>query len=717
MSSPAGVRPLLLIGLLAAACGGGPLPPPTPPPPPACPSPAPTGSATAAAAPKPPVEVEPELGPPHAFGFDDMIAMKRIDGLTVSADSKQIAFVVKIPDVAANKSRSDVWIQNVDGTDLRRLTDHPDADHSPRFAPDGRSILFLSARGGSTQVWRVPTTGGEAQKVTSLPVDVEGMLPFADGKRLALILDVYPDAATLDETHARDEARSKNPSKVRAFTALPVRHWDAWDEGKRNHIFVWSDGAAPIDVTKGLRDDAPSKPFGGVEEIAIAKDGSELVFSSKMVGREAAWSTNTDLWVVPTDGSKAPQSLTPKNPGEDSHPVFSPDGRTLAFLSMARPGYESDKRRVRVIDWATKKESAVVEAWDRSPTDLEWAPDSKGLFASADHLGRHALFSLPLGAKDATPLPVEGSNNGLVVTSDRLLWLHDALRAPAEVWTSGFDGKAPRAVTHLNDARVKNLSWGEPEQLTFKGAKGDTVSAWLIKPANMKPGSKVPVAMLIHGGPQGSFGDHFHYRWNPEIFAGHGFATMMIDFHGSTGYGQAFTDAIRGDWGGAPFDDLMKGLDAALAKYTFLDRNRVVAMGASYGGFMINWINGHTDRFKALVCHDGNLDEVMAYYETEELWFPEWEHGKTPWENPAGYTKHDPRDFVKNWKTPTLVVHGGMDFRVVETQGIATFTALQRRGVESRLLHFPDENHWVLKPANSKRWHEEVLAWIDRFTK
>lgn len=666
------------------------------------------------------VAAEPEIGPPHAFGFDDMIAMRRVESVTASPDGQEIAFVVKIADLAANKWRSDIWIQKIDGTDLRRLTDHPDADHSPKFAPDGKSVLFLSSRGGSTQVWRVPSAGGEAQKVTSLPVDVEGMIPFADGKRLALILDVYPDAASLDETHARDEARAKNPSKVRAFSSLPVRHWDAWDEGKRNHVFVWSEGGSTIDLMKGLRDDAPPKPFGGIDEIAISKDGTELVFTSKMVGREAAWSTNDDLWVVPVDGSKPPQSLTSKNPGEDSHPVFSPDGKSLAFLSMARPGYESDKRRIRILDWATKKERAVADGWDRSPSDLEWAPDGKSLFASADHLGKHSLFSIPLDAKEAkdvTPWPVDGANHGLVVASDKVVWLHDSLRSPAEVWSSGLDGKTPRAITHLNDARVKNLSWGEPEQFTFKGAKGDTVHAWLIKPAGMSAGAKVPVATLIHGGPQGSLGDHFHYRWNPAIFAGHGFATLMIDFHGSTGYGQAFTDAIRGDWGGAPFDDLMKGIDAALAKYGFLDRDRIVALGASYGGFMINWLNGKTDRFKALVCHDGNIDEPMAYFETEELWFPEWEHGKTPWENPAGYAKHNPRDLVKNWKTPTLVIHGGRDFRVVETQGLATFTALQRRGIESRFLHFPDENHWVLKPANSKVWHEEVLAWIDRFTK
>ena len=286
---------------------------------------------------------------------------------------------------------------------------------------------------------------------------------------------------------------------------------------------------------------------------------------------------------------------------------------------------------------------------------------------------------------------------------------YDLFRIPAT-------GGVPRQITHFNDARVAKIAWGAYEQFTFTGAKGDTVYAYLVKPANFdsKRTPKVPVAVLIHGGPQGSFGDHFHYRWNPEVFAGHGYAAVVIDFHGSTGYGQAFTDAINGDWGGAPYDDIMAGIDAALKKYPFLDGTRMGAAGASYGGFMINWINGKTDRFKALICHDGNLDERLAYFDTEELWFPEWEHGGTPWENPAGYAKHNPIDLVANWKTPTLVIHGGLDFRVVDTQGMSTFTALQRKGIPSRFLYFPDENHWVLKPQNSKRWHAEVLGWLDR---
>jgi dipeptidyl aminopeptidase/acylaminoacyl peptidase len=553
--------------------------------------------------------------------------------------------------------------------------------------------------------------------VTSLPVDVEAALPFPDGKRLLLLIDVFPDAASLEESAEREARRTKDPSKVNAHDRVPIRSWDTWDEKKRGHLFVWTPSAPPLDLMKGLPYDAPSKPFGGLEQIAISKDGKEVVFASKMVERGAAWSTNVDIWVVPADGSAPPRSLTAKNEAEDSAPTFSPDGSKLAWLAMARPVYESDRRRIVVMDWRGKSTRTLTEAWDRSPGELAWSRDGRTLYTSADHLGNHALFSVDVASGNVKALTDRGHLEHPMLAGDRLVFTRDSLVSPAELWTAAPDGKAQRALTHFNDARVAAIEWGEPEQFTFTGAKGDKVYAWLNKPPGLGPSDKVPVVMLIHGGPQGSFDDHFHYRWNPQAFAGHGSAAITVDFHGSTGYGQAFTDAIRGDWGGAPYEDLMKGLDAALAKYPFLDGARAVAAGASFGGYMINWINGKTDRFKALVTHDGNLDETIAYFETEELWFPEWEHGGTPWDNPESYAKHSPLALVKNWKTPTLVVHGAKDFRVVDTQGIATFTALQRRGIPSRLLHFPDENHWVLKPLNSKRWHEEVLGWLDRYTK
>jgi dipeptidyl aminopeptidase/acylaminoacyl peptidase len=410
--------------------------------------------------------------------------------------------------------------------------------------------------------------------------------------------------------------------------------------------------------------------------------------------------------------------LTAENLAVDTSPTFSPDGKTLAYLRMERPGYESDRQRVALFAWPpTGAPKVLTEAFDRSPGQIAWARDGRSILASCDDLGNKSLIAIDVASGSVKKLVTTGSNGGAQSAGTRIVFVQDTLSAPVEIWTCAADGTDVRRVTNLNADRVAAAQMGEYEPFTFAGWNGETVHAWLVKPVGFDAAKKWPVAFLIHGGPQGSFGNHFHYRWNPQAYAGAGFAAIMVDFHGSTGYGQAFTDSIRGDWGGKPYEDLMKGLDAALAKYTFLDGSRVAALGASYGGYMVNWVAGQTDRFRALVNHDGNLDERMAYFDTEELWFPEWEHGGTPWQNPEGYAKHNPIDHVGNWKTPMLVIHGSRDYRVVDTQGMSTFTALQRRGIPSKFLHFPDENHWVLKPQNSILWHDTVMEWITRWTK
>jgi dipeptidyl aminopeptidase/acylaminoacyl peptidase len=654
---------------------------------------------------------------PKGLTVDDMLAMQRVSDPAVSPDGKHVAFSVRDTDVEGNRGRLDVWLASIDGTGVKRLTTSPDNDQDPQWSPDGHWIYFVSSRTGSSQVWRISPYGGEAEQVTKLPIDVDGFKIFPDGKRLVLALDVWPDAKSLADSAKRDADREKRKVKARAYDGLLFRHWDRWEDGKFSHLYVWSSDADVRDLTPGQLTDSPTHPFGGMEQVSISGDGKWIAYQLRVGGREIAWTTNTDIMLVPADGKSKPVDLTAENKAYDEDPQWSPDGKQLAFAMMVRPGFEADRRRLAVIDAATKKLRVVTEPWDRSINGYSWAPDGRTIYATADNVGNTSLYAIDVASGAAKLLVDKGSNVSPHAVGDRIVFVRGTLKMPDELFTVRANGEDMKQLTHLNDARVAQIAWGKYEQFSFKGAKGETVYGYVVEPAGGVTGGKVPVAFLIHGGPQGSFGDHFHYRWNPEVFAGHGYGAVMIDFHGSTGYGQAFTDAISGDWGGAPYEDLMLGLDAALAKYPWLDGSRVAALGASYGGYMINWINGKTDRFKALVCHDGIFDTRMGYYDTEEVWFPEWEHRGTPWDKPEEFAKWNPAELIKNWKTPTLVIHGGLDFRIPETHGIAAFTALQRRGVPSRFLEFPDENHWVLKPQNSKLWHEQVLGWIDRFTK
>ena len=662
-------------------------------------------------------------GETHPFSVQDLLAMERISDPRVSPDGTLVAFVERRTDLAANKGRTDLWLLDLKSRETRRLTFHEAADTSPRWSADGKAIYFLSTRSGPSQVWRLPLAGGAAEPVTKEPLDVESLEVAPGGRWLLLSMAVLPGRSPA-ETKSAAEEKEKTKATGMLFDRLFVRHWDTWNDGTRNHLFAFPLPGGPAkDLMPKMDADAPPKPFGGLEETSISPDGTTVVFSAKDVGREEAWSTNFDLFLVSSTGVTSPAKLT-TNPASDAQPRFSPDGKSLAYLAMARPGYEADRWRIVLRDLASAKERTIDlrtgegKNDDRSPSDLLWSGDGRTLYATAEHLGQKAVFAVDAASGNARIVVGEGTAGDLaLLPGGRLLFGMHSLLGPTELYAVSAAGGKPEKLTGVNDARVAAIRFGTPERFSFTGAHGDTVHGYLVKPVDFDAAKKYPVAFLIHGGPQGSFGNDFHYRWNPQFYAGAGYAAVMVDFHGSTGYGQAFTDAINGDWGGAPYEDLMKGLDAALAKYPFLDGSRVGALGASYGGYMVNWIQGKTDRFKCLVAHDGNLDERMAYYDTEELWFPEWEHGGVPWDPKSSYGKHNPESLVASWKTPELVVHGSKDYRVVETQGLSVFTALQRKGIPSRLLVFPDENHWVLKPQNSLLWHETVLGWLDRWLK
>ena len=663
----------------------------------------------------------PATGPgrTHPFSVHDMLAMDRLDDPQVSPDGRWIVFVLRETDLEANKGRTDLWLVRADGTALRRLTSHPEGDSNPRWAPDGKSVWFISARSGSAQVWRIRIDGGEAQQITEEPLDVGNLVVAPDGRHIAFTMEVFADGNTPAETKDRLDKTEQRKASGRIYERIFVRHWDTWKDGRRSHLFVIpSTGGDATDVMQGMDADTPSKPFGGPEEITFTPDGSGIVFAARDVGAEEAWSTDFDLYLAPVDGSESPKCLTEKNTAWDTNPVFSPDGKTLAYLSMTRPGYESDRFRIVLHRWPGSLERVLTENWDRSPSSFCFSADGKTIYAIATNTGQRSLFAVSVKTGAVRTVVKEGSVGRAQIAGDRLIYALNNLCWPVELYSVKPDGSDVRRITNINSEKMAAVRMGEYEQFTFAGWNDETIYCYVVKPIDLDPGKKYPVAFLIHGGPQGSFGNSFHYRWNPQAYAGAGYAAVMVDFHGSVGYGQAFTDSIRGDWGGKPLEDLQKGLAAALERYSWMDGDRVGALGASFGGYMINWIAGNwPDRFRCLVNHDGNLCERMAYFDTEELWFPEWDHLGTPWDDPENYEKHNPANFVKNWKSPMLVIHGALDYRVADTQGLGTFNALQRRGIPSRLLYFPDENHWVLKPHNSILWHKTVIGWLDRWLK
>ncbi len=655
----------------------------------------------------------------HPFSIHDMLAMDRISDPQVSPDGRWIVFTLRKTDLEADKGRTDLWLIDTDGTDLRRLTSHPESDFNPRWAPDGKSVWFISTRSDSSQVWRIRVDGGEAQQVTDLPLDVGNLLVSPDGRHIAFTIEVFPDCKTIADTKDRLDKIEQRKTSGRIYEQIFVRHWDTWKDGRRSHLFVMpAAGGDAVDLMWGMDADTPSRPFGGPEEITFTPDGRGLVFSARDAGRAEPWSTDFNLYMVPIDGSAPLKCLTEDNKAWDTNPVFSPDGRILAYLAMTRPGYESDRFRIVLRNWPDGEKRVLTENWDRSPSSFCFSIDGGTIYAAATNVGQKSLFAVNVKNGLVRTIVKEGYIGSPTVAFNRIIYGMSNLSSPVELYSVEPDGRDIRKITNINDEKLAAARMGEYEQFTFAGWNGQTVYCYVVKPVDFNPAIKYPVAFLIHGGPQGSFGNSFHYRWNPQAYAGAGYAAVMVDFHGSTGYGQAFTDSIRGDWGGKPLEDLKKGLAAALKRYPWMEADRVGALGASFGGFMINWISGNwPDRFRCLVNHDGNIDERMAYFDTEELWFPEWDHIGTPWDNPVGYEKHNPVNFVKNWKTPMLVIHGALDYRVADTQGLGTFNALQRLGIPSKLLYFPDENHWVLKPANSILWHETVIGWLDRWLK
>jgi acylaminoacyl-peptidase len=669
------------------------------------------------------VPVAAETAPPatqtasQPFTYADMLVANRLSDPRVSPDGRHVVYAVRATDMENNRGVTSVFIQSLDGEgEARRLAISDGGANTARWGSDG-ALYFLSGRSGSSQVWKTDTTGAEATQVTNLPLDVNAYRLSADASKIVVSLAVYPDCEDLACSVARGETEAARKSTGLVYDRMFVRHWDTWNDGTQNHLFVVNtDGSGePVWVTRGFDGDTPSKPFGDENEFTFTPDSQAVVFSAREAGSSEPWSTNFDLYRSNGLTGEGFTNLTDDNDAWDTGPVFSPDGRTLAYRAMSRPGFEADRWQITLMDVATGARREIAADWDRSADSLQWAADGRSLYVVAGDVGQTRLFSVDVARGSVVPITGPGHVSAVEQSPSGFVYAMDSLTSPSELYVKTFRGREmPRRITNVNP-QLAERAFGEAEQFSFPGWNDETVHGYVIKPAGYVEGRRYPVAFLIHGGPQGSFGNAWSYRWNAMTYAGAGYAVVMIDFHGSTGYGQAFTDSISQHWGDRPLEDLQKGWAFAQAQYPFLDGDRACALGASYGGYMVNWIAGRwNDAFQCLVNHDGIFDTFAMGYSTEELWFTEWENGGTPYEVPEAYQRFNPANHVANWSDPMLVIQGDRDFRVPTTQALSTFTALQRRGIESRLVVFPDENHWVLKPQNSLQWHNEVFGWLDR---
>ncbi len=681
---------------------------------------------------------------------DDLFKFLRVSDAQISPDGFWIAYVVTKVDLDANKSSSNLWLADVAGKNPpKRLTSTDKKDRHPRWSPDGKRILFESSRSGETQLWTIDIRGGEARQITNLATEASGAIWSADGKNIAFVSTIYPEFSKLafKESDAANKKKmdeiKASPIKAKVFTKLFYRHWDSYVEDKRQHLFVLpydANGAEgflePRDVTPGDRDAFPtSSTFSSGDDFTFSPDGKYLVFSA-VPEKDEAWSTNMDICRVSINNTSDKwENLTKENLAADSAPMFSPDGNYLAYRAQKRAGFEADKWEIMIVE--TNKEGTFkgkpvsftgALKTDISVNDFTWAGKDKILF-TADHLGKVALFQiLPLedvptvGSSNLIKNQMSGYNSGISASADgaKIAFLNASMASPPEVFAGNADLRLskPINISKVNEALLTELDLPKPESVTLPGAGDVPTQMWILKPPGFDPSKKWPVAFLVHGGPQGAWEDGWSYRWNPQAWAARGYVVALPNPRGSTGFGQKYVDEISGDWGGKCYEDLMKAADY-VEKLPYVDKDRIGSAGASFGGYMMNWFSVKTGRFKCLINHCGVYNFESMYTTTEEIWFDEWEHSGPPWgKGRESYEKFSPHRFAENlakFKTPMLIIHNDLDFRVPISEGTQIFTALQRQGVPSRFVNFPDEGHWVLKPKNSQYWYKEVFTWLEKY--
>jgi len=657
------------------------------------------------------------LAQKRPFDANAMMELKRISDPQISPDGKWVTFTVQTIDVAANRKPSQIWIvpgpDGAAGGAPRQLTRDGEANQRARWSPDSKRIAYISDRGGSSQIWLMDPDGGNSKQITSLSTEADGIRFAPDGKNLVFSSEVYPACGGDDACNQKNlDAEKNNKVRARIYSELLYRHWTAWQGNRRSHLLVVpAAGGTVRDLTPG-KSDVPPFSLGGPDDYDVSPDGQEVCYSMNP-DPVPATSTNADLYVVSIKGGEARKiSFTP---GADSSPQYSPDGKYIAWRAQFRAGYESDRWRLVVLERATGRLNNLTETLDRWVNSFIWAPDSTRLFFTINDRGRQSIQMIS-ATGGATRQLVSGDSDldDMQLTRDgrTMIYTEQSGVAPTEIYRVASSGGAPVAMTHLNDQVLSAHQMTQLEEFWVNAQDGSRVQSFMVKPFGFQEGRKYPVLFLIHGGPQGFWGHDWTYRWNAQVFAAAGFLVVMPNPRGSTGYGQKFIDEINGDWGGKAFDDIMAVTDHVAAEMPAADASQMAAAGASYGGYMIDWMLGHTQRYKALVTHDGVYDLASEFGATEELWFPLWEFGGTPWDRPEDYEKWSPSHYVKDFHTPTLVVHGEQDFRVPYTQGLQLFTALQLQKVPSKLLLFPDEGHWVLKPQNSLLWYQTVIDWL-----
>jgi dipeptidyl aminopeptidase/acylaminoacyl peptidase len=656
----------------------------------------------------------------HSITFDDLIRLHRVAEPQISPDGKWVAYTVSTPDVEANRGASNIWAVPAAGGAAMQLT-QSGHDSSPVWSPDGKTLAFLSSRSGDSQVYLLSMDGGEAHALTKLSGGADNAKWSPDGRTIAFTSSVYPDCKDSDCNSKRDAEKEKNKVKAHVTEQLLYRHWTHWNDGKRSHLFVVpADGSSvPRDLTAGANYDAPPDERGGPGDINFSPDSKEICFTAVTDKMEAV-STNADLFIVPVAGGEAKRITT--QPGFDGNPVYSPDGNYIAYHAQLTAEYESDRWRVMLYNRQTEKIENLSEKFDRSANELAWSRDSKAIYFTAENETQQPVYAMAARA-GAEPKKViaDTYNTAISLSADgkTLVFERTNLTTPAEVFAASSDGSNVRQLTHQNDSILAAIEMTAPETYWFDGAEGTRVQAMLVRPPKFDATKKYPLLVLLHGGPQTMWSNAWGYRWNAQVFSAAGYVTLMINRRGSTGYGQKFTDEITNDWGGKAYIDVMNGVDYTLKKYSYIDETRMAAAGGSYGGYLADWIATHTGRFKVIVSHASVYDKT-AMWATEELWFEEHDMQGAPWTSPENYKKWSPSTYageLGRFKTPTLVIAGERDYRVPYTQSLEFFSALQRQGVPSKLVVFPDEGHWVLKPQNSQFWYKTFMDWLAAYLK